>query len=358
MIRSRRLLRAAPVVVFNVVVAALLAELTLVAALRMPSVTAHAPAVVLGFAQKVYRHFQRNLIQFDSQCARYDPSLGYTLRPGTCEFGNLEFSHQFRINSRGLRDEESALTAPDVIFLGDSQAMGWGVAQEEAMPQALARRTGLKVLNAAISSYGTVRERMLLDTLDRSALRAVVLQYCDNDSPENQAFVNAGGRLPIMSEARYEAAAAATARDARYYPGKYVFRLVLKALHLEEPEADQARLDPTLTPAAEARLFIRAFLEAGDASLVGVPIVVFEVNSNPAVPRRFIQALGEVKQDPAYPPAIRNMVLIETEGAFGRQDFYVIDDHLTAQGNDLVARLVARALADAGVTGQAASRRP
>jgi len=357
-LRRTSLRRAVPVVVFNVIVAALLTELTLFAALRLPAATAHAPDIVRGFVQKIYRHFQRNLIQYDSECARYDPWLGYTLKPGVCEFGNLEFSNQFRINTRGLRDEESALAAPEVVFLGDSQAMGWGVAQEEAMPQALARRTGLRVLNAAVSSYGTVRERRLLDTLDRSALRAVVIQYCDNDSPENQAFANAGGRLETMSEARYRDAAAVTARDTRYYPGKYVFRLVLKALRLERPEVEQARLDPTMTPAAEARLFIRAFLDAGQADLDAMPLVVFEINSNLAVRRQFIQALGEVKQDPAYPPVIRNMTLIETEGVLDRRDFYVVDDHLTARGNDVVAGLVARALADAGVLPPASARRP
>ena len=53
-------------------------------------------------------------------------------------------------------------------MLGDSHAMGWGVEQEEALPQVLARKSGRKVLNAAVSSYGTVREMLMLDRLDTS----------------------------------------------------------------------------------------------------------------------------------------------------------------------------------------------
>ena len=345
MSRPRSFRRAAAVLAFNVVVAVILLELTLFGLLRVPSITAAAPGVVRTFAQKIYRHFQRNIIQYDAACAQYDAALGYTLKPGTCRFANLEFSNEFRINSRGLRDDEDALRQPEVIFLGDSQAMGWAVAQEQAMPQALARKTGLKVLNAAISSYGTARERSLLDTLDRSRLRALVIQYCDNDSPENQAFAAAGNVLPVMSEATYDRAVSLVAGENRYYPGKYSFRLGMKALQLERPETDNAPLDPTMTPAGEARLFIEALMHGGRADLNGVVVVVFEINSNLAQPRSFLAALSQVKTDRAFPSYIRDMVLIETEGTLGPADFFVLDDHLTAGGNDRVAAMVAGALA-------------
>lgn len=358
MSRARRIRRGILIVVVNVVVAVALTEITLFALLRTPSVARHAPAIVREFAQKVYRHFQRTMIQYDAACAQYDPTLGYTLRPGTCVFANLEFSNQFRINSRGLRDDEAALRGPEVIFLGDSQAMGWAVPQEQAMPQAVGRKTGLAVLNAAISSYGTVRERRLLDTLDRSRLRAVVIQYCDNDSPENQAFHAAGNRLSTMREAQYREATEFTARERQYYPGKYVFRLGWKALKLEPPEVDRARLDPALTPADEARLFINALVHAGTADLDGVAVIVFEVNSNLARRRSFIAALREVQSDPAFPRAVRDMSLIETEGLLGPADFFVMDDHLTVRGNDVIAGLVARALEARAITAGGARPRP
>lgn len=349
MSRLRKVRRAAFVLLVNVVVAVLMLEVTIFALLRMPSVTSAAPLIVREFAQKVYRHFQRNIIQYDADCAQYDAGLGYTLKPGTCTFGNLEFSNEFHINTQGLRDDEATLAAPEIVFLGDSQVMGWAVAQHEAMPQALARHTGLRVLNAGISSYGTVRERLLLDRLDLSNLRAIVVQYCDNDIVENQVFSSNGNVLPVMTEARYREASEQTRADAGYYPGKYSFRLVLKALQLEEPEADIAQIDPNLTPADEARLFINALVHAGQASLEGIPIITFEINSNLARRRTFVDALSHVKADPVFPAFIRDMRLIETEGLLDHSDFFVLDDHMTVAGNDKVASMVAAVLSELGI---------
>ena len=349
MSRGRRFWRGAFVVLFNIVMAVVLAELALFALLRMPSVTARTPAVIREFSQKVYRHFQRNLVQYDAACAQHDPECGYTLRPGSCTFGNLEFSHEYQVNSRGLRDTEDALQAPEVIFLGYSQAMGWGVAQQDAMPQALARQTGLKVLNAGISSYGTVRERKMLESLDRSNLRAVVIQYCDNDSPENQAFKDGGNHLTTMTRERFDKAVETTGRDARYYPGKYVLRLALKALKLETPEPDISTLDPNMTPEDEARLFINAWTKAGGADLDGIPVILFEINSNLQKRRELVAALAAVKGEAGHPEHVRDMALIETEGTLTPSDFYVIDDHLNKEGNAKIAAMVARALADRGV---------
>ena len=61
-------------------------------------------------------------------------------------------------------------------MLGDSHAMGWGVGQGGSAAAGLARKSGRRVLNAAVSSYGTARELSLLDWLDASRLRVLVVQ--------------------------------------------------------------------------------------------------------------------------------------------------------------------------------------
>ena len=160
-----------------------------------------------------------------------------------------------------MRDEDALLDAPEVIVLGDSHAMGWGVGQEEALPQVLARKSGRRVLNAAVSSYGTARELLLLDRLDASRLRVLVVQYSDNDLPENRTFRENGNQLPIMSEAQYQNIVRHYASQRSYYPGKYVYRLFLKVFRLEEPEPDQLRMDP-VTPAEEAELFVNVLTHA------------------------------------------------------------------------------------------------
>ena len=83
------------------------------------------------------------------------------------------------MNRLGLRDDEASLRAPAVVVLGDSYAMGWGVAQDETIAEVIERETGLRALNAGIASYGTVREMRLLDRIDTSRLRYLVIQYCN-----------------------------------------------------------------------------------------------------------------------------------------------------------------------------------
>src|SRR5262247_1177276 len=65
--------------------------------------------------------------RFLAECGRYDPRLTYMLRFGGCHFTNVEFDTDIKVNSFGLRDDEDSLKDPEVIVLGDSQAMGFGV---------------------------------------------------------------------------------------------------------------------------------------------------------------------------------------------------------------------------------------
>lgn len=142
-----------------------LIELGLALALRMPpSHWAFRDAL-----DAWYMDWERSIVQYEPACARYDAELTYTLRPGTCWFANREFDVELRINSLGVRDDEAALTAPEIVVLGDSFTMGWGVAQEQAFPHRLARLTGRRVLNAGVSSYGTARELEMYRRVDRKA---------------------------------------------------------------------------------------------------------------------------------------------------------------------------------------------
>src|SRR4029077_3494943 len=114
--------------------AGVLLEALLLLLLHVPRLTGTLPRPVRRLVQQVYRHFNRALIQFDPQCAQYDAGLTYTLKPGTCTFENIEFRTEIHVNRAGLRDEETSLDAPDVIVLGDSHAMGWGVEQDRTFP--------------------------------------------------------------------------------------------------------------------------------------------------------------------------------------------------------------------------------
>lgn len=161
----------------------------------------------LDLADKIVRKLywgRVNFIQFDPDCAVYNKDLFYTLRPGKCVFHNPGFSTEVSVNSAGIRDDEASLDAPEIIVIGDSMAMGWGVEDKQTFPELIEAETGRKTLNAAISSYGTAREVRMLNSLDRSAIRIVVVQYADNDTWENTQYLNDGNKLTIRPESAYD----------------------------------------------------------------------------------------------------------------------------------------------------------
>jgi hypothetical protein len=332
--------KAVVLVLFNAVMVAVIGELVLIVALRAPRLVGVAPRPFRGLVQQVYRHFDRALIQYEPSCARYDPEVTYTLRPGGCTFGNAEFTNQYGVNRLGLRDNDADLERPEVIVLGDSHAMGWGVDQDETLVRVLARTTGRKTLDAAVSSYGTVREMRLLDRLDATALKVLVIQYCDNDLPENLIFRRQGGHLPIMSQAQYEKIQRYYAAQRRYFPGKYLFRLFMKVTRLEEPEPVDLSMPPA-TPTEEAQHFLNALMRASRTPLDHVQVVVFEANQQIRPGRPFIAALDQVRRREEYPPFVRQLLTLDIAPLLTPADFYVVDDHMNPHGHQVVGEALA-----------------
>lgn len=296
------------------------------------------PAPLGGDALRVFRQYyasyDRKIIQFLPDCAVYDPELTYRLRPGGCTIRNREHRVEYKVNSLGARDDEASLGAPEVIAIGDSQAMGWGVPQAETFAEWLEHESGRKVLNLAISSYGTVRELRLLARADTSRLKTLIIQYCQNDKEENLTFEREGGKLPISDRAAYEATVERHLADSAYYPGKHTLRLFQIWRHLKPPGT------PPDTPEAhaeEAAAFLNALSESG-ADLGGVEIVVFEVNSFARNDSHFTVALEHaIEQLPAESPW-RRIRILDLSNELTAAKYYKLDDHLTAEGHRAVAR--------------------
>jgi hypothetical protein len=326
-----------------------LSEATLALLLRAPArVLLALPGGTLSHLQAYYLEHDRRLLQAMPECARYDPGLFYTLRPGTCRFVNREFDTQIAVNSLGVRDDEASLDAPEVVVAGDSFAMGWGVAQDDSFPQQLERALGRRVLNAGVPSYGTVRERRLLDRIDASRLRCLVIQYDDNDGPENAAFERSGDVLAISSERAYRQDVLRGQRRGRYWFPMLTFEIARGALTPPVPPASPG-------PAAhQARLFVKALLKAGRLNLSGVRVVVLALNADRVVNATFVSALGAEASKHVYPSFVRSLRLVDLTGSLGSSDYYVLDDHLRASGHAKVAEALlpavraALAEADAG----------
>jgi hypothetical protein len=306
----------------------LLHDLVVLMLLRHPTWTARMPAAVQRHVRDVYIVRDRRVLQL-SEHARFDEELLYTLLPGTFEQHEREFSVAYHVNQLGVRDDEESLRAPEIVVLGDSYAMGWGVAQDENFPALLEQRSGRRTLNAAISSYGTVREMKLFDRVDRSRTRVLIIQYCANDLPENRTFLD-GKWQNSKAPSEFNLGVSRERADRRYWPGRWAFRL---AARLRQPKAQEP------SPTVEAQAFVHALTHAGKAALDGIDVYVLAWES-----AGFVAALEAERARPDAPPVVRNLHIVSLVGAFRPEDYYLLDDHWTPSGHRRAADALINAL--------------
>jgi hypothetical protein len=134
------------------------------------------PAPFRALFRQYYNEYERQTIQAIPECARHDPAVAHTLRPGQCEFSGRESSTTVRANSAGFRDDETSLS-PMILVASDSFTMGWGVEQEESYAQ---------------------------------NLEVLVIQYHPNDFKENRTYAEFGDSLPITPKEDLD--------ETHYYP--------------------------------------------------------------------------------------------------------------------------------------------
>lgn len=311
---------------------------------------------LLGAVRQVHLAAEWPLVQLTSACARWDPELTYTLRPPGCTVVDREFVARYTVNSLGLRDTEASLVAPTIIALGDSYAMGWGVPDADPFPKVLERHLRVRVLNAGIASYGTAREVSLLSRLDRSAMRALVLQFCWNDVGENRAWV-AGGKLRVTPRAGYEREVAAQARALRYWPGKYLFTLarvtferIVRGSRVADAHADGPGEVAQAVDDLVTLLERHGGLFATRPAVVVVPMCARETEVAAALLARARAAPDE--------SVARLVSVVDPAPSIETRHLYPLDGHLNVAGHRLVARLVARELVRRHVVDRRAHPRP
>lgn len=313
--------------------------------LTLAVLMAHPPSrSFLNAARQYYYFWERRLIQFLPECSQYDAELTYTLKPGQCRFRNREFSTEIRANRAGFRSDADDQVAPAVVLLGDSYALGWGVPMDSTLAALVERRTGLSTLSAAMASYGTAREVLSLRRVNLSAAKYLLIQYCDNDFNENLGYVRAGGRLQTLGRAAYDSLVADHLQVTRYYPGKYLRRLL--------PIARDVWLGRigTLGPTTkrdyqrEAETFVQVLL-LSPARLDQLRIVVFELEPLVSNGPQFADALRQEVRRPVYPDWIRTMAVVDVSPRLSQADYFVYDDHLRASGYAKVGDLLVQEIA-------------
>ena len=312
-----------------------LAETALFLSYRFP------PSSLIKIARRYNLYHDRNELSYMKDCARHDSRLSYLLKPGSCQFGNQEYSTEVEVNSAGFRDDEGSLDSPELIAMGDSQTTGWGVAQSESYPNVLEELTGLKVLNSGIPSFGTARELLALNHFDLSQVKYLTIQYCNNDLRENKEFVSSNGKLRIMRAQDYIAIRSRRKnKSPNYYIGDYLFKylpFMYQALQEQNPVTSVSERTKFAVDSVDH--FIKSLVLARE-KLEGREILVFEVNGYNEDMGFFTREL-DARVRTGRVPKWLSIEVLDVSQILRDEHFYILDDHLRASGHKLLAKAVA-----------------
>jgi len=319
--------------IVNLAVVFIFFEGMFVVLLNRPAIAARMPTGIHNAARSAYLS-TRSVIQYEPLCGRYDPLLTYTLRPGQFTFSNVEFSTDYLVNSRGYRGNEDVLTGSDIVVVGDSFAMGWGVSQKDVYSEIIMARTPYRVANTAVASYGTVREMRTLSTLDLSETKYLVIHYVHNDFDENEYYFK-NGRLDIMSQADYDHVSELERRNKRYFPGKHCF-VVFKGIVTGRTKWLFSKRDDGVSQ-EEVKYLLHAIITAADVDFDQTRIILLYTDGNAG----FTQCLREKIQSPDLPSAIQNMTILDLSEDT-QPTIFALDTHFQKEGHERIADALIR----------------
>ena len=315
-------------------------------------------------------------VQFDKECSKYDSELFYTMKPGNCNFRSAEFSIKHKNNSYGLRDENEDLNKVEIITLGDSFTLGYGVQQEETFASLIENNLKKETLNAGMSSYGTARESIILNRLLKtkklSNLKYIVLQYCNNDYLENDNYVKNDYNLevgPEFSEKNHKLDKILIMEDAispvhkrayndisnsinslgatnslkRIFYGNII--VILKQLKIIT-DNDKSIIE-TVLPGSNTedkvyKDFVKILQRIIKNPLLGddVKIILFDVEPN-MQPDPFYSKIKIMLENKQYSEIKKRVILVDIPSILDRnKDYFLLDVHTNRSGNIKIANKI------------------
>lgn len=292
----------------------------------------NSPSIV-QFSKDMYFQYLRNIPSFQMGLGKYDPDLFYTLKPGNSINTNLEYSNHYQINSKGIRDDEASLDFPEIIMLGDSHTMGWGVGQEETFASLLERKTKTKILNTGIVSYGTAREFLMFQKLKTDSCKTIVWQYCSNDIRENQSFLENGNQLDISSEREYQFRCKRNFLQSNYYPFKYGFETFAHQIRKVKQPKNVELPSFELSKQVDYFFTIVKLLQADFAG----EIIIFNLESFETTDEYYLAFKKYVEEN-----HLERIQLIDFSKILNEDDYFIIDDHINVSGHQKVSEAIFR----------------
>lgn len=305
------------------------------------------PSTIPGFLKPTmkayYTSYYRNIIQYEPYC-QYDSAFFYAMKPrADFPFGNVEFINSFSTNRLGLRDDQASAKAPEIVCLGDSYTLGWGVDQYQTFAHLIEEKTRKNVLNVSMSSYGTARELKWLDKIDTSALQYIVIQYCKNDVDENQVF-NHQGFLPISSEQSYNEQVQTYHWQRRYFPGKYSITIIYNYLKSSLRRIIKGISTPYYLsddPKASAAEFVKV-LNAYSSFLANKKVFILDLNDFNEMNSSFLTSVDSILNIDAYSKIRKSVITFDVSSTLFQEDFYILDAHLKPSGHRKIADALSR----------------
>lgn len=271
----------------------------------------------------------RSMIQFQEESARYDNELFYTLKPGKSAFKSFEFNTGYEVNELGVRDDAASLPHPEVIFLGDSFTMGWGVEQDQSFPAVFEQKSGLKCLNTGISSYGTAREMRMLARTQTDSLKAIVIQFHDTDLEENDFYIK-NKRLGSRTQADFDAQVADNKKYTAWVPFKYLKTALVNAVTgMRGGDTTEAALKGNSNESFLSDFYT---ILAEIREISPVPVILTYTGSfytDPAMIRKF--------EAYALQHQVKDIYFVNLGPVLNHEDYFYFDDHINARGHQKVA---------------------
>ena len=131
---------------------------------------------------------------------QFNEMLGWSLRPLSHGISNRTgYEIMYRINSKGLRDDETSYEKPEGIFrivlLGDSRTFGYGVPIEKHFSTLLEGYfKGLEVINMGVSGFGVDQELLYLRSEGFRYEPDIVLVYVAHYGDHRHMHTNRWGK--------------------------------------------------------------------------------------------------------------------------------------------------------------------
>lgn len=303
------------------------------------------PSDYFYWIREQYGEF-KNTTNFNSELSRYDSLLTYRFKPNNeGRFSNLEFDIEIKTNSLGVRDDEASLIHPSIVVLGDSHAMGWGVEHDERLSEVIERQLQIKVLNTAITSYGTYREQELLGEVNLDSCKLLIIQYCDNDLAENQANLLTDQKPSINIQGFHMAERQNTINNT-YFPFKGLFVIFRWAIHDYIPKAIPTKAVPkppfpnTQHPGFEHAKSFFPYLKRIRKHYQR-PILVFDLGVyNTPIVNEF-QAYQNNHPTP-------NVHFMNVHPLLDQKYYFTIDDHINARGHRKIGETLSGLIREKG----------